>query len=831
MPTTSGLSSHHIVLRALAALMMGLLLMGYAHAASIARPTDLREDRYLDAAVVARLKAGAQVDILAFEGGWVKVRTKQNNGWVRAMFLKGDGARKAQVAALESGRSNKLQAVSTTGIRSIARASRHALIIGVGEYSRPGISSLKGVKHDIKSAAQIARTMGIAPENITYLRDTDATAQNIRLAFRSMEKRMRQGDRAFVYYSGHGTRWIDTSFDSNACTEGLLATDGQALTNREISRLLMPISRKAEKLMVFYDACHSGGLANQPLRTRSLTTSGGQLTPKFSGEVSPERCATPSNMKTRSLSGELGRMGAVPSNTVFIAASRPDEVSFDDPRSGGLATVAWRDCLLGKAADLDGSGAITVDETTQCAQIGLDERLQGQPDILGQKMTIGGNRQFVIGAPGTSVSEAQLAEQRLAAVRAQEEQELEKQIEKQREKEKERQRVAAQQAVELARAEALAQEKERERVAAEQAAAQALAAAEAQAQAEKDRLVAQALAQAQERQRVAAQQALELAKAKEEAKEKAEQERLEAAMQAQAEARARLEAEQAAAAAKAKAEAERARLLAEALAQEKERERVAAERVAAQAEKQRLVAQALAKEQEAQQQEQERLEAALQATTQGTAAPTPTNSNVTTLASVDDGAISMQPALPLPATTQAKPAALLVEMFQQRDATRVLSVEANQKILKIDKDPLELTITSPTDGYLYVALAGSDQESLYLLFPNQIDANNQIKANVPVKLPRRSWRIVAGGPKGTDTVLVIVTDSPRDLSQLDGEDAGPFVMPLQTREGRSQLQALIGASGNADQQVCQTGGKTRNLKVQIVCSDAYAAKLIEFEER
>ena len=884
MPTTSGLSSHHIVLRALAALMMGLLLMGYAHAASIARPTDLREDRYLDAAVVARLKAGAQVDILAFEGGWVKVRTKQNSGWVRAMFLKGDGARKAQVAALESGRSNKLQAVSTTGIRSIARASRHALIIGVGEYSRPGISSLKGVKHDIKSAAQIARTMGVAPENITYLRDTDATAQNIRLAFRSMEKRMRQGDRAFVYYSGHGTRWIDTSFDSNACTEGLLATDGQALTNREISRLLMPISRKAEKLMVFYDACHSGGLANQPLRTRSLATSGGQLMPKFAGEVSPERCATPSNMKTRSLSGELGRMGAVPSNTVFIAASRPDEVSFDDPRSGGLATVAWRDCLLGKAADLDGSGAITVDETTQCAQIGLDERLQGQPDILGQKMTIGGNRQFVIGAPGTSASEAQLAEQRLAAARAQEEQERERE-KQEREKEKERQRVAAQQAVELARAEALAQEKERERVAAEQAAAQALAAAEAQAQAEKDRLAAQALAQEQERERVAAQQALELAKAKEEAKEKVEQERLEAAMQAQAEARARLEAEQAVAAAKAKAEAERARLLAEALAQEKERERVAAEQAAAQAlaaaeaqaqaEKDRLAAQALAQEQERervaaqqalelakaqeeakekaeqerievamqaqalakeqqaqqQEQEQERLEAALQATTQGTAAPPPTNSNVTTLASVDDGAISMQPALPLPATTQAKPAALLVEMFQQRDATRVLSVEANQKILKINKDPLELTITSPTDGYLYVALAGSDQESLYLLFPNQIDANNQIKANVPVKLPRRSWRIVAGGPKGTDTVLVIVTDSPRDLSQLDGEDAGPFVMPLQTREGRSQLQALIGASGNADQQVCQTGGKTRNLKVQIVCSDAYAAKLIEFEER
>jgi hypothetical protein len=76
-----------------------------------------------------------------------------------------------------------------------------------------------------------------------------------------------------------------------------------------------------------------------------------------------------------------------------------------------------------------------------------------------------------------------------------------------------------------------------------------------------------------------------------------------------------------------------------------------------------------------------------------------------------------------------------------------------------------------------------------------------------------------------------VTDSPRDLTQLEGESVGPFTMPLMSPQGKSQLQLLINQSGNADQVACQVGGKTRNLKVQVVCSDSYASDLIEFEER
>ena len=731
-----------------------------AQTVSIARQTSLYSDRYLDSQVIQAIGAGQVVDVLRFEGGWVQIKTKQHVGWVRPMFLSGQGATKAQAAQLEAGRSSKLHKVSTTGIRSIARSSRHALIIGVGEYSAAGITDLLGVKHDIASATSIAEAMGVPKENITYLRDKQATGEGIRRALSEIDQRTRPGDRVFVYYSGHGTRWIDASFDPNSCTEGLLASDGQALTNREISALLQPVATKADKLMVFYDACHSGGIAQQPLTTRSLASNKSVFVPKFSSQVSPDLCAKPSNMRTRSLSRELGNVGAVPENTVFIAASRPDEVSFDDPQSGGLATVAWRDCLLGGATDVDGSGAVSVAEMTQCAQTALNVRLGDQPDILGQKMTVGGNREFVP-AFFTPVLRPSVAESEAIA-----------------DQEAKRQALLVQQQAETARLKA------------EQ---EALEKAELLKQEERARQLAEAEAK---RQALLAQQQAETARLK------AEQEALEKAELLKQEERARQLAE---------AEAKRQALLAQ---QQAETARLKAEQEALEK------AELLKQEERAREMAQVVKELSK---VQASAFP-PFVQNLTAVSEMD-------PVVPEIVARPLKPADLLKHIHQQRDGTRSLTVSANRKVLRIDKDPLELTVKTQSDGYLYIALAGSDQESLYLLFPNRIDGDNFVKANQEIKLPRRSWRIVAGGPKGLDTVLVMVTDSPRDLTQLEGESVGPFTMPLMSLEGKSQLQLLINQSGNADQVACQVGGKTRNLKVQLVCSDSYASELIEFEER
>lgn len=623
------LGRHPVAKLCVALSMCAVSAWAQAQSMTVIRPAELKADRFLDAATLTTLNSGAVVDAVRSEAGWVQVKAAGKQGWVRAMALKGGAAEVAAVARVESGRTGNNNAMSTTGIRSIPKASRHALIIGVGEYKVSGVMSLKGVPNDMQSAKQMAMAMSIPEDNITYLRDHQATADQIRQAIQDLNARVRPGDRVFVYYSGHGTRWVDPKGNPDHCTEGLLSTDGQAITNTEVGELLSPIANKTDKLMVFYDACHSGGIASQPLRTRSMGASAGQLTPKFVGALSSEACAKPANMKTRSLSTELGAKGILPENIVSIAASRPDEVSFDDAKSGGLATVAWRDCMLGKAKDLDQSGSVSVAEITRCAQDSLNLKLAQYPDILGQHMTIGGNKEFIPTFQVASAGQVSLP-------------------------------------------------------------------------------------------------------------------------------------------------------------------------VSAPA-------------------------------TAPTAAPT-TAPSVTPSVPPTQTAVSLVPSEPEPSTQAVQPAQLLAHIHAQRDASRVLTVSAQPSVMRIQQDPLRLNIQSPRSGYLYIALAGSDQKSLYLLFPNSLDGDNYVQANQTIELPRTGWRVTAGGPKGVNTVLVMVADSPRHVAQLAGQKAGPFVKPLLSLEGKSQLNTLLGLSENSDQLVCQQGGRSRNLTVEAVCSDAFASALIRVEE-
>ncbi|NDF44642.1 MAG: DUF4384 domain-containing protein [Betaproteobacteria bacterium] len=623
------LGRHPVAKLSVALSMCAVSAWAQAQSMTVIRPAELKADRFLDAATLATLSSGAVVDAVRSEAGWVQVKAAGQQGWVRAMALKGAAAEVAAVARVESGRTGNNNAMSTTGIRSVPKASRHALIIGVGEYKVSSVTSLKGVPNDMQSAKQMAMAMSIPEDNISYLRDHQATADQIRQAIQDLNTRVRPGDRVFVYYSGHGTRWVDPKGNPDHCTEGLLSTDGQAITNTEVGELLSPIANKTDKLMVFYDACHSGGIASQPLRTRSMGASAGQLTPKFVGTLSSEACAKPTNMKTRSLSTELGAKGILPENIVSIAASRPDEVSFDDAKSGGLATVAWRDCMLGKAKDMDQSGSVSVAEITRCAQDSLNQKLAQYPDILGQHMTIGGNKDFI---PTFQVASAGAVSLPVSAP-----------------------------------------------------------------------------------------------------------------------------------------------------------------------------------------------------ATAPTVAPTTALSVIPSVPPTQT-AVSLVPSEPEPSTQAVQPAQLLAHIHAQRDASRVLTVSAQPSVMRIQQDPLRLNIQSPRSGYLYIALAGSDQKSLYLLFPNSLDGDNYVQANQTIELPRTGWRVTAGGPKGVNTVLVMVADSPRHVAQLAGQKAGPFVKPLLSLEGKSQLNTLLGQSENSDQLVCQQGGRSRNLTVEAVCSDAFASALIRVEE-
>jgi hypothetical protein len=177
---------------------------------------------------------------------------------------------------------------------------------------------------------------------------------------------------------------------------------------------------------------------------------------------------------------------------------------------------------------------------------------------------------------------------------------------------------------------------------------------------------------------------------------------------------------------------------------------------------------------------------------------------------------TVQPSAP-PASAPAVPLRqVLAQINDQRDSKRRVGVLATLDRLRIGRDALDLAVTSSHAGHVYMALLGSDRQSLTLLFPNALDGDNRIAAGQTLLLPRAGWRVAAGGPAGEDLLLVMVTDGPRDLSLLGGGQAGPFALPLTEAGGRTRLQWLLGQRAPG----C-TGSS---------CSDAFGSTLVKIEE-
>ena len=276
--------------------------------------------------------------------------------------------------------------------QSAELSTRTALIIGIGVYDRPEIPALAGVKEDMVSAMAITKAMGIPAKNTRILRDQQASKAGILEALRELSETTAEGARTFVYFSGHGTRWQDPQ--AGGCVEGLLSYDYQVITNSEIAAITKKLSDKADKFVSMFDACHSAGVAPK-LATRSV----GEVSfaPKFfmKAGAGANACSQPSNLRTRGLLGESTRLGALPENFVQITSSLSTEVSFDEPGKGGLATQAVRDCLLGRASDLDSSGAVSMAEVQQCAQQLINQKLKGAVDVSPHHVTVSGNRNLI----------------------------------------------------------------------------------------------------------------------------------------------------------------------------------------------------------------------------------------------------------------------------------------------------------------------------------------------------------------------------------------------------------------------------------------------------
>ena len=101
--------------------------------------------------------------------------------------------------------------------------------------------------------------------------------------------------------------------------------------------------------------------------------------------------------RTRSLLSEVKRLGVQEENFVQIAAAKDNEFSWDNKDLGGLATHTMTQCLTGQAKDLNGSGAISLDEVRICAQSKLNEIMKPheKAGLLPSTIQVRGNRNLI----------------------------------------------------------------------------------------------------------------------------------------------------------------------------------------------------------------------------------------------------------------------------------------------------------------------------------------------------------------------------------------------------------------------------------------------------
>ena len=300
----------------------------------------------------------------------------------------------AALLQLDDGRKGKGNLIATTGVRSISKGSAYALIMTIGDYPNP-VSKLPGVGKDADTASKIAQRMGIPPERIRTLKDSQLTLEGMRTALDELESKLSGNDQVFIYYSGHGGRQLVKEDNGDErCAESLITYDVYGMPDSELESRLRSIAGKSQKTIVLLDACHSGGVTTRSVASGAASSAKSAFVAK-SYTAPGQNCSKPINVLTRSLAIKAAP-GNGSQNFLHIAAARDNEISLDQPGKGGVASQAWLACISGEARDLDGSGGLSGDEIRTCAQEKINQMLSNAPGFLPHHVTLNGNPNMVL---------------------------------------------------------------------------------------------------------------------------------------------------------------------------------------------------------------------------------------------------------------------------------------------------------------------------------------------------------------------------------------------------------------------------------------------------
>lgn len=273
--------------------------------------------------------------------------------------------------------------LATLGLAATAPAwaANHALIMWIGDYGNPR-ADLPGIDLDAANARKIALAMGVPPANITEISNAQLTRDNMAKGMVGLLRRINDGDKVFMYYSGHGGQ-VPGHQTNAKCTEALVARDG-LLLDADMQTVLTAMGQKASQVVMMNDSCFSGGAATKSLDSTPPGARAKFMAPDVktqSAVTDGYSCGDPTN--TTKLSRSLSAMAkdSRGPQVLYIAASNDTQVSFAT-REGSVATLAWSACMQAAAADADRSGRISGEELQACAQDYIDRRRTKQTITL-----------------------------------------------------------------------------------------------------------------------------------------------------------------------------------------------------------------------------------------------------------------------------------------------------------------------------------------------------------------------------------------------------------------------------------------------------------------
>ncbi|WP_457583035.1 caspase family protein [Ensifer canadensis] len=293
------------------------------------------------------------------------------------------------------------------GICSPVLAADRALLIGIGSYQHlPPKLFLHGPKNDLVAMeGLLTGSLGFERSAIRVLKDEQATRAAI---LRSIEEWLiagtQSGDRAYLYYSGHGLQVTDLDRDEDDGMDEALAPfdlvakdkdwDG-AITDDELDAILERLKGRAITLVI--DACHSGTISRSLSEDVSTGIDGARFLPR--PEAMPVERAL-----TRGLRIDLGVVDKPArineSGIVAWSASAPYQVAWDDVRlpaesRHGVFTAAYVAGQMGAAADANTNGLtsnaelfeyVTAQSAAYCSSQEKCETLDPQLETKAQNL-------------------------------------------------------------------------------------------------------------------------------------------------------------------------------------------------------------------------------------------------------------------------------------------------------------------------------------------------------------------------------------------------------------------------------------------------------------